>query len=210
MKNLKTCIYLAMAIPGILFLNSCKKWSETGNGSIRIVANQGGQTLGYDTASGVKLVFSKGFAFKDLNKNGKLDPFEDWRLSAEERAKNLASLMSIDQIAGLMLYSAHQAIPARSGRFGMATYNGKPYEESGARPYDLSDAQIKFLTEDNLRHVLITMVESPEVAARWNNKVQALCEGTGLGIPANNSSDPRNQTIANAEYNAGSGGKISM
>ncbi len=188
----------------------CRKWNETGTGSIRIVTNKNGQTLGYDTTSHVKLILNKGYAFKDLNKNGKLDKYEDWRLPAEERAKDLASQMSVEQIAGLMLYSAHQSIPSGSGRFGASTYNGKPFEESGAKPYDLSDAQKKFLTEDNLRHVLITRVESPEVAAQWNNKVQALCEGTALGIPANNSSDPRHQTEANAEFNAGSGGKISM
>ena len=210
MKNQKFGSYTILTIAGVLSLVSCKKWSETGSGSIRIVTNKNGQTLGYDTSSHVKLIHNKGYAFKDLNKNGSLDKYEDWRIPAEERAKDLASKMSLEQIAGLMLYSAHQAIPARSGRFEAATYNGKPFEQSGANPYDLSDAQIKFLTEDNLRHVLITSVESPEVAARWNNKVQALCEGTALGIPANNSSDPRHQTESNAEYNAGSGGKISM
>ncbi len=131
-------------------------------------------------------------------------------LTADERAKDLASKMSVEQIAGLMLYSAHQAIPAGSTRFGASTYNGKPYKESGANPYDLSDQQIKFLTEDNLRHVLVTSVESPEVAALWNNKVQALCEGLGLGIPANNSSDPRHRASSNVEYNVGSAGQISM
>ena len=75
-------------------------------------------------------------------------------LSAEERAKDLASTMTVEQIAGLMLYSAHQAIPSGSTRFGASTYNGKPFKESGAKPYDLSDQQIKFLTKDNLRHVL--------------------------------------------------------
>jgi beta-glucosidase len=210
MKNLNRSISVVLAFAGIFSFVSCKKWNETANGSVRLVTNKGGQILAYDTSSHVKLITDKGFAFKDLNKNGKLDRYEDWRLNAEERAKNLASQMSIEQIAGLMLYSAHQAIPAKAGRFGVATYHGKPYEESGAKPYDLSDAQVKFLTEDNLRHVLVTMVESPEVAAMWNNKVQALCEGTGLGIPANNSSDPRHQTVANAEFNAGSGGQISM
>ena len=56
----------------------------------------------------------------------------------------------------------------------------------------------------------MTTVQSPEVAAEWNNNVQALCEGLGVGIPANNSSDPRHRTVADAEYNAGSGGTISM
>ncbi|NIP81599.1 MAG: beta-glucosidase, partial [Gemmatimonadetes bacterium] len=32
----------------------------------------------------------------------------------------------------------------------------------------------------------------------------------GLGIPANNSSDPRHEPVADEEYNAGAGGEISM
>ncbi|MBW6501507.1 MAG: glycoside hydrolase family 3 C-terminal domain-containing protein [Bacteroidales bacterium] len=156
------------------------------------------------------LITSNGFAFKDLNKNGVLDKYEDWRLTADERAADLASKLSIEQIAGLMLYSAHQAIPAGGTRFGAATYKGKIYKESEAKPSDLSDQQIKFLVEDNLRHVLVTTVESPAVAAEWNNKVQALCEGIGFGIPANNSSDPRHRAQSDAEYNVGSAGQLSM
>ena len=193
------------------FFDSTPRWSETGSGTIKTINNQGGQTLGYATTSGVSLLTVDRFAFKDLNKNEALEPYEDWRLSADERAKDLASRMSVEQIAGLMLYSAHQAVPAAGGRFGRTTtYNGKPFAESGANASDLSDAQTDFLTNDNLRHVLITSVESPEVAARWNNNVQTLVEGIGLGIPANNSSDPRHRTRADAEYNAGSGGDISM
>lgn len=209
MKSKAYCIYSVLAVTCCLFLTGCKKWSETEAGTIKTVINRGGRTLGYSTTSGIKLVYSSGFAFKDLNRNGKLDPYEDWRLSADERAKDLASKMSIRQIAGLMLYSAHQSIPAAGGPFA-STYRGKPFTESGAGASDLTDAQIKFLTEDDLRHILITSVESPEIAARWNNNIQALCESLGLGIPANNSSDPRHRTIADAEYNAGSGGKISM
>ncbi len=210
MKKLKisSCLFIILAVS--LSLGSCKNWSESGTGSLRLVINKGGQTLGYDTTSGIKLLTVNGFAFKDLNKNGKLDNYEDWRKSADERAKDLASKLTIDQIAGLMLYSAHQAIPSGSTRFGASTYNGKPFKESGAKASDLSDQQIKFLTNDNLRHVLVTSVESPEVAAIWNNKVQALCEGLGLGIPANNSSDPRHRSTSDVEYNVGSAGQISM
>src|SRR5450432_2598061 len=118
--------------------------------------------------------------------------------------------MSIDQIAGLMLYSRHQAIPAGAKGLGAGTYNGKTFAESGAMPSDLTDAQLEFLKKDNLRHILFTTVTSPEVAAKWNNHVQALVEGIGFGIPANNSSDPRNTASATTEYDAGSGGKISL
>lgn len=177
-------------------------------GRIRYVSNKGGPTLGYSADSGVKILQDKGYFFKDLNKNDKLDPYEDWRKDVDVRAKNLASLMTIEQIAGLMLYSSHQSVPG--GAFGGSTYNGKPYAESGAKPWDLTDEQRQFLTRDNLRHVLITTVESPEVSARWSNNVQALVEGEGLGIPANNSSDPRHTTVADTGYNAGAGGQISM
>lgn len=210
MKAIKSFL-ISLALISVIFLPSgCKKWSETGTGSLRIVKNTGGQTLGYDTTSGVKVLTVKGLAFKDLNKNNELDIYEDWRLTADERAKDLASKMSVEQIAGLMLYSAHQAIPSGNTRFGASTYNGKSFAESGAQPSDLSDQQITFLTKDNLRHVLVTTVKDPQTAAVWNNKVQVLCESLGFGIPANNSSDPRHRSVAEAEYNVGSAGQISM
>lgn len=195
---------------GMLSAATGQKWTVKKTENIVIVTNAGGQTLGYSTTSGVKLLTDAGFAFKDLNRNGQLDKYEDWRLPVDERARDLASKMTVEQIAGLMLYSRHQPIPvAATGPFA-GTYNGKPFAESGAKLYDLSDQQKEFLTKDNLRHVLITSVQTAEVAAKWNNNAQALVEGIGLGIPANNSSDPRHGTIANAEFNAGAGGAISM
>lgn len=166
--------------------------------------------LGYSTTSGVKIIQKDGLPFKDLNKNGQLDKYEDWRLPVAERAKDLASKMTVEQIAGMMLYSGHQAIPALESGFFVGTYQGKPFSKSGAKASDLSDQQIAFLTKDNLRHVLITSVQNPIVSATWNNNVQALVEGIGMGIPANNSSDPRNGANKDAEYNAGSGGAISQ
>jgi beta-glucosidase len=205
--------YALLVASTLVVLTGCvgrtPRWSETGSEMIRTVTNRGGQTLRYATTSGVSLLTVDRFAFKDLNRNGMLDPYEDWRLSADERARDLASKMSVEQIAGLMLYSAHQAIPGAGGWF-RGTYDGKPFAESGANAWDLSDQQKDFLTNDDLRHVLVTSVESPEVAARWNNNVQALVEGIGLGIPANNSSDPRHETEAIAEYNAGAAGDISQ
>lgn len=162
--------------------------TETDMGQYILVTQTGGATLGYSPASGVKLIQQDGYCFKDLNRNGVLDKYEDWRLSFDERATDLAQQLSIEEIAGLMLYSAHQAVPADT----------------------ITAQQRKFLADDNLRAVLVTKVASPEIAARWNNNVQAFVEGLNHGIPANNSSDPRHETAATAEYNYGSGGTISQ
>ena len=208
MKKYSSLIFISVSL--VTTTIHAQNWNEKTNGTISTVTNKGGQTLRYSTTSGIKIISADGFAFKDLNKNGKLDKYEDWRLAADVRAKDLASKMSVEQIAGLMLYSRHQPIPNPPGGPFAGSYNGKPFDQSGAKASDLTDQQKKFLTNDNLRHVLITSVKSADVAAEWNNNMQSLVEGIGLGIPANNSSDPRHGTVANAEFNAGAGGSISM
>lgn len=185
MKNLRL---LTLASLVAALLSGCgQKWTSEDKGSHIEITQGKGATLGYSAQSGVQILTKGGYAFKDLNRNGELDLYEDWRKPAQQRAEDLASQMSIEQIAGLMLYSAHQAVPTE----------------------DITEAQQKFLTEDNLRHVLVTRVGSPEIAAKWSNKVQALVEGIGLGIPANNSSDPRHSAGENVEYYIGANGDIS-
>lgn len=175
---------------------------------IRYVKNEGGPTLGM-TACGV--IEKDGLYFKDMDGTGALKPFADWRLSPEARARDLAGRLSIEEIAGLMLYSAHQSVPNRGmGHFQVSTYDGKPFDASGAKSWALSDQQKEFLERDNVRHVLATTFESPEVAARWNNEMQAFCEGRGFSIPVNTSSDPRHGSDFSAEYNMGAGGEISL
>lgn len=173
---------------GLVAVSCTQKWQEEAKDGYNLVTQKGGQTLGYSPSSGVTIVTKGGYAFKDLNRNGKLDVYEDWRKDPVVRAKDLASKLSIEEIAGMMLYSGHQAV------------NGP----------EITDAQRKFLKEDNLRAVLMTRVSSSADAARWNNNVQAFVEGFGHGVPANNSSDPRHGAQATAEFDAGNGGSISM
>lgn len=173
-----------------------------------LITQKGGPDIGYSRESGIAVLTEDGYAFKDLNRNGSLDVYEDWRNSFEDRAVDLASQLSIEEIAGLMLYSGHQALPMPAW---WGTYDGKWFEDSDAQPWDMTDQQKKFLKEDHLRHVLLTRFDSTAVAVRWNNKVQAFVEGLGHGVPCNNSTDPRhNGADANAEYNAGAGGEISL
>ena len=46
----------------------------------------------------------KGLQFKDLNKNGKLDVYEDWRQPIEKRIENLLSQMTLEEKAGMMVH----------------------------------------------------------------------------------------------------------
>lgn len=207
--RVRTKIYMGIAVLSFMIEGCGPKFTEEDKGDHILVKNSSGPSLGYHPESGINLITVDRFAFKDLNKNGKLDPYEDWRLESEQRARDLASRMTLEQIAGLMLYSGHQSIPGTGAFRGPVMYGGKPYAESGANPSDLSDDQKRFLQEDNLRHVLIRTMESPRVAAEWNNKAQAMVESLGLGIPINSSSDPRHGRDSYAEFNS-SGADISI
>ena len=188
---MKSRVSNVVVVGGMLIgLMACngQKWSEQQVDSFMLVTQKEGPTLSYSPQSGVKLLTEDGYAFKDLNRNDSLDAYEDWRLTPQERAADLASKLSKEEIAGLMLYSSHQAVPSA----------------------ELTEDQKKFLSKDHLRAVLITSVESPRIAAQWNNRMQAFIEGLDHGIPANTSSDPRHEAKATTEYNAGAGGHISQ
>ena len=188
-----------------------QKWKRIEKDGYVLIDNGDGKPLGLASGSQVPLLTVDGYAFKDFLRTGELVPYEDWRLSGEERARDLAGRLSVEDIAGLMLYSAHQLIPARgplAAAFG-GSYGGKSYEKSGAKPWDLTDQQKEFIVRDKVRHVLIMKLESTETAVRWNNNLQALAESSGFGIPANNSSDPRHGAGSTAEYMGVTGEPIS-
>lgn len=145
--------------------------TETDQG-YTIVEQEGGKRLSYSPDSGLKLIEQDGFAFKDFEGTGELVPYEDWRLSAEERAEDLANRISIEQITGLMCFSMHQ----------------RTLEDDNS----VNDEQKAFL-DGNVRAVLQAMSGYPAFRqAEWANAMQAYVEGSSNKIPINFSSDPRN------------------
>ena len=149
-----------------------------------------GPTLGTTSAPVIEV---DGLLFKDLARTGRLLPYEDWRLPAAERAADLAGRLSIEQIAGLMLYSPHQAVPNPGvGPFPGTYDGGRTREEAGAPAWAPTDQQRAMLADDHLRHVLAITLQSADTAARWSNALQALAESEAPGVPVNISTDPRN------------------
>ena len=135
-----------------LFVTNCSGWTEQDHGQYRLVVQKNGPELGYSPASGVRVLTVKGKAFKDLNRNGTLDPYEDWRLSPEDRAADLAGRLSREELAGLMLVSNHQAIPSE-GRGIMAP------------EVELTDAQKELMRKPSFVRALRNFFQ-----AAWNGE----------------------------------------
>lgn len=147
-----------------------------------------------------------GLFFKDLSRSGSLLPYEDWRLDAVTRARDLSKRLSIEEIAGLMMYSPHQMVPFTGNGPFRATYDGKEFELSGKKAWDMTDQQKDFLQNAHIRHVLTMYLQDTSTAVKWNNEMQAFAENEPWGIPINFSSDPRHGAEKNgAEYKSSTG-----
>src|SRR5450759_4392176 len=62
-----------------------------------------------DTRVGTLLKVGGNLSFKDLNRNGVLDPYEDWRLPVGKRVADLLSRMTLEEKAGLMQINSFNA-----------------------------------------------------------------------------------------------------
>ncbi len=82
----------------------------------------------------VAIIEKKGLKFKDLNKNGKLDKYEDWRLTPDERSKDLLSKMSVEEKAGFMLINSLNMVGTRAAEASEGKLNASDLSEGGGRP----------------------------------------------------------------------------
>jgi len=141
------------------------------------VKNESGPVLGMGKLS---VKEQEGLAFKNLSGQETLLPYEDWRLSAEVRASDLANRLSIEEIAGLMLWSPHQMVPFLPGMPFKGHYNGGAFVPGVTDPAELTDEQKNFVENEQIRNILLVGTESAEVSARWNNHLQILAEDIGI------------------------------
>ncbi len=120
-----------------------------------------------------------GFTFRDLNNNGKLDVYEDYRADVESRVNDILSQMTIEEKVGLMWHP-----PIGIGTKGEIL--GKP----DVATYSLVSTYDVMLNKQ-FRHFNLFKIPSTESIAKWYNAIQKLAEQDRLGIPVTISSDPR-------------------
>lgn len=128
----------------------------------RYVQQDGAPTI--STKGGKPIIQIEGYAFKDFDGDGKLSAWEDWRQPASVRAAELAAILPLEWISGLLLH-----------------VSGMSMDDEGfldlVKNTHIREA-INFSTQPYLLH------------ARWNNTVQELAESEDYGIPVTISCNP--------------------
>jgi beta-glucosidase len=117
-----------------------------------------------------------GLTFRDLDANGELDPYEDWRLDDRARAADLVKRMTVAEKVGTLM---HSTLPGQGGQLG------------AAHAYDFA-ALGQLVNGKHVTSFITRLSLPPAELAEQNNKVQELAEASRLGIPITISTDPRN------------------
>lgn len=165
--------------------------------------------LGHRSA---KILTKDGLSFKDLNRNGQLDKYEDWRLSAKTRSEDLLAKMSVEEKVGFMLISTtrlkndwsfqapknREPITSDFNEEDLVATDNMFTRKPLPIPVMSAAGTTKAVTQFHLRHFIFRANVSARMTAEWANKLQALCESDGLGIPAIIASNPRNHVTNTA------------
>ena len=124
----------------------------------------------------------EGHTFRDLNKNGKLDIYEDVRAPLNSRVDDLTGQMNLEEKAGLMFITM----------IAMNKDGALSNETSILNPFSLLlEANSSMVAKKKMNHFNTMQSTSPEAMIAWNNNIQKLAERTRLGIPVTLATDPR-------------------
>ncbi|MBI9050999.1 MAG: hypothetical protein JEZ00_16375 [Anaerolineaceae bacterium] len=134
-----------------------------------------------------------GVRYRDLNKNGKMDIYEDPSQPVEARVEDLLSQMTLQEKTGSMFI------------------HGSIIRDDGALEADPAKDKHQLLAkkqmdEHYMNHFNLWAAPAVKTIATWYNRLQKYAESTRLGIPVTIASDPRNHFSNNIYDFAGQSG----
>lgn len=123
-----------------------------------------------------------GIAYRDLNGNGTMEPYENPTLPTAERVSDLLARMTLEEKAGLMMICPLET-----------TREGGIVEQGGLFP----ESTTTLLRDKQMSHFNVLQLPRPEQAANWVNRIQRIAARTRLGIPVTLYTDPRHSFSEN-------------
>ena len=125
----------------------------------------------------VKVLDIDGISFRDLNKNNKLDRYEDYRLDTAQRVEDLISQMTLEEKVGTLFHPPVTINPDWMFRLYSLFVDGGKLTESE-------------IINQHINHFNLYGNPKPERLAKRLNSLQKIASRSRLGIPVTISSDP--------------------
>ena len=151
--------------------------------------------LGY--VEGTTILDVDGLKFKDLNKNGTLDVYEDWRAPMADRIADLYSQMTVAEVAALFVH-----VNSCGNSAGVDFTDTRAMWEQNC-PYDVpaegetvsgpmtggSYSMWYYINVYNVTHFLSNDNGAADMQVKFHNEMQQIGEEARLGIPITVSND---------------------
>jgi beta-glucosidase len=196
LKTKKTAVAAAAGLT--LLLTACGGSNDSPTVTVDASAEQPSIT-----ARAKSLIAVDGKQFKDLNANGRLDAYEDWRLSVDERINDLVGQMTDTEKVGMMMINDNNA-----GCAGAVTATAVDYinnqkmtrfilRSTAASASDACDGSV---TPGRGGYKV-----TPQQLAAYTNALQEMAENTRLGIPLVFKDNARNHVETDPRQGIGAG-----
>jgi beta-glucosidase len=128
-----------------------------------------------------------GFTYRDLNKNGKLDVYEDSRQPIDARVNDLLGQMTLEEKAGLLFINGARV-----------NDDGSIGDKPATGMFAFAPNALNLIRQKLMNHFNLWAIPSPAALAKWYDSMQLYVQdSTRLGIPITIASDPRNHFTRN-------------
>lgn len=172
-KVLKVIGYLLgaiLVIALVAYIYFYISWTSTSKSNLALLGTE------------ASILVENGYTYRDLNKNGQLDIYEDSRSTIRDRVEDLLQQLTLEEKAGLMYITM----------IGTSKDGELMEIPSLSDPMSLMfGANSTMVVQQKMNHFNILSAPAPEILAKWHNSLQKMAERTRLGIPITLASDPR-------------------
>ena len=158
------------------------QWKLTHKNQRECIVNEGGKTLSYDPNLGIQIIERDGYAFKDLNNNGELDPFEDWRLPLSMRVKDFITRFHLWQEEDCLYYKKGKIVLDENFCKILQTYQPVDMMQE---VLNLKDEEKVFLKENSIVAMLLLMFDNDYDTGKEDYLLQLMMQSMELGLLEN-------------------------
>lgn len=147
-----------------------------------VIENIGGKTLSYNPNSGIKIIEEDGYAFKDLDGSGVLEPYKDWRLPLTVRIR--------DFIARYTLWQEGECLYYRKGTIRLPQDFYELVELCRLQniiidQVDVTQEDINYLQQNSMLALLILMFDNDFGTGKEDYVLSLIIQSMNLGVLEN-------------------------
>lgn len=159
------------------------KWKLTHKQQHECIENEGGKPLSYNPNLGIQIIERDGYAFKDLNNNGELDPYEDWREPLSVRVQDFTNRFTLWQEEDCLYYRKGKIVMPEELMELMKQYHCQDEIMNIAKQNEREN--LDYLKQNYIIGLLLLMFDNDHDTGKEDYLMQLIIQSMDLGLLEN-------------------------